>query len=262
MPVINPTATALLAAIIEFLDEDTPRLVFADYLQENGDDDRAEFIRLQIQLHVNRGLNGKNFSRMNNLERAHRERWLYVMCPKCEGTGGHHVPGSGENIYCTTCDATGDLGGLWHAPVNTGYRNADHNRRFSRGFIDEIRQCRLQDLLEQPTIKTGRSSVGLGSWQPTPWAIRVLTHHPTITRIPLSGVQFSEIWGYVALYENGLHGLPAPVFNRLWDTSEESGRGERDNVKWVNWTTREAANLAIALAVVDVIRNHIATRKT
>ncbi|WP_439623863.1 TIGR02996 domain-containing protein [Gemmata sp.] len=43
---------ALMGAIIENPDEDTPRLVFADWLQEHGDAHdraRAEFIRLQVE---------------------------------------------------------------------------------------------------------------------------------------------------------------------------------------------------------------------
>lgn len=40
---------ALLAAIHADPDDDTARLVFADWLQENGQADRAEFIRFQIQ---------------------------------------------------------------------------------------------------------------------------------------------------------------------------------------------------------------------
>ncbi|MCE9568304.1 MAG: TIGR02996 domain-containing protein [Planctomycetes bacterium] len=36
-----------LDAICDNIDDDTPRLVFADWLQENGDDARAEFIRIQ-----------------------------------------------------------------------------------------------------------------------------------------------------------------------------------------------------------------------
>lgn len=39
-----------LAAIVAAPDDDTPRLVFADWLDENGDPDRAEFIRLQTAL--------------------------------------------------------------------------------------------------------------------------------------------------------------------------------------------------------------------
>ena len=40
--------TALLAAIIEHPDDDDPRLRYADWLQEQGQEARAEFIRLQI----------------------------------------------------------------------------------------------------------------------------------------------------------------------------------------------------------------------
>ena len=39
---------ALLAAILATPDDDLPRLVFADWLEENGDPDRAEFIRVHI----------------------------------------------------------------------------------------------------------------------------------------------------------------------------------------------------------------------
>ncbi len=40
---------ALLAAIWEHPHEDTPRLVYADWLQENGQPERAEFIRVQCE---------------------------------------------------------------------------------------------------------------------------------------------------------------------------------------------------------------------
>lgn len=41
---------AFLAVIAENPDDDTPRLVFADWLQDNGQPERAEFIRAQIEL--------------------------------------------------------------------------------------------------------------------------------------------------------------------------------------------------------------------
>ncbi|HEY1190616.1 MAG TPA: TIGR02996 domain-containing protein, partial [Gemmata sp.] len=44
---------ALMAAIAAHPDEDTPRLVFADWLDENGDPERAEFVRAQIARHQN-----------------------------------------------------------------------------------------------------------------------------------------------------------------------------------------------------------------
>src|SRR5436190_6940350 len=39
-----------LSDIIENPDDDTPRLVFADWLEENGDPERAGFIRVQVEL--------------------------------------------------------------------------------------------------------------------------------------------------------------------------------------------------------------------
>ena len=41
---------ALLAAILASPDDDTPRLVYADWLDEHDEPERAEFIRLQIAL--------------------------------------------------------------------------------------------------------------------------------------------------------------------------------------------------------------------
>jgi uncharacterized protein (TIGR02996 family) len=40
---------AFLRAIFDAPDDDTPRLVYADFLQENGDEDRAELIRVQCE---------------------------------------------------------------------------------------------------------------------------------------------------------------------------------------------------------------------
>src|SRR5262245_37939918 len=41
---------ALLAAIRQAPEDDAPRLIYADWLDEHGDPDRAEFIRLQIEI--------------------------------------------------------------------------------------------------------------------------------------------------------------------------------------------------------------------
>jgi uncharacterized protein (TIGR02996 family) len=41
---------AFLADIVEHPDEDAPRLIFSDWLEDNGEPEWAEFIRLQIRL--------------------------------------------------------------------------------------------------------------------------------------------------------------------------------------------------------------------
>jgi uncharacterized protein (TIGR02996 family) len=43
--------TALLRAVLTEPDEDTPRLAMADWYGENGDEARAEFVRVQCELH-------------------------------------------------------------------------------------------------------------------------------------------------------------------------------------------------------------------
>jgi uncharacterized protein (TIGR02996 family) len=45
-----PLATAFLDDIRQHPDDDAPRLVYADWLEENGDAERAEFIRVQCRL--------------------------------------------------------------------------------------------------------------------------------------------------------------------------------------------------------------------
>ena len=44
------THEALLAGVRESPEEDGPRLVLADWLEDHGEADRAEFIRLQIRI--------------------------------------------------------------------------------------------------------------------------------------------------------------------------------------------------------------------
>ena len=46
----TPQDEAFLRAILADPEDDTPRLVYADYLEEHGDPDRAEFIRVQCAM--------------------------------------------------------------------------------------------------------------------------------------------------------------------------------------------------------------------
>lgn len=73
---------ALLRAVCELPDDDTPRLVFADWLQEHGEEARAGFIRLQIlmaQIEKNANDNWPQWQRYcareQELRQAHDETW-------------------------------------------------------------------------------------------------------------------------------------------------------------------------------------------
>ena len=71
-----PAHEPFLRAICAAPDDDAPRLVFADYLDETGDPERAEFIRLQIQFARTPDVYGPERRRCDELFRARRRRWL------------------------------------------------------------------------------------------------------------------------------------------------------------------------------------------
>ncbi|MCX7664814.1 MAG: TIGR02996 domain-containing protein [Gemmataceae bacterium] len=50
MRFLNDDQEALYNAIVEAPDDDAPRLIYSDWLEEHGDTDRADFIRLQIRI--------------------------------------------------------------------------------------------------------------------------------------------------------------------------------------------------------------------
>src|SRR5437762_1438584 len=65
-----------LAAILAGPDDDGPRLVYADWLEEHGDTERSEFIRVQIELAhtpVEEGRAGILRRREAELLRQHRD---------------------------------------------------------------------------------------------------------------------------------------------------------------------------------------------
>lgn len=276
--------TALLAAIVANPDEDTPRLIYADWLDESEtDSDRAEFIRLQIQLHVKGGLNGKSFSRMNNLLDAHREKWLRVECqsPMCHK--GKIAIGYAEGTDCPQCEDTGDIAGLTRGcsyceGKGTGFSNATpcivcsgtgkrNPTTFRRGFPFEVGGCRLADVLidvydldspERPVTRqngTHRRPLTANAWQPTPWIRRVFTHHGTIRRVPLVGVDSVVIDGAAQLFRGGLiepqspYRIPEPLFDAM--------KGELIDTVGTGVVSKIYNADALAEAVADWIRSQM-----
>ena len=75
---------AFLQALREAPDDDLPRLIYADWLEEHGDADRAEFIRVQVRL---AGLDEEDPERpaLEDRERAllaaHEAEWLGPLPP-------------------------------------------------------------------------------------------------------------------------------------------------------------------------------------
>ncbi len=47
---ISTTTDALMAYILERPEDDTPRLVLADWFEDNGEPERTEFVRVQCEI--------------------------------------------------------------------------------------------------------------------------------------------------------------------------------------------------------------------
>jgi uncharacterized protein (TIGR02996 family) len=94
---------ALLLAIAANPAEDTPRLVYADWLDEYGDGEvaraRAEFIRTQIALLAYRA---------SVLLTKHETQFRRPMCVACLGSGRRPM----ENEFCYYCNGSGSTGAL------------------------------------------------------------------------------------------------------------------------------------------------------
>ncbi len=77
-------ADGLLQDILDRPDDDAPRLVYADWLDEHGDPDRAEFIRLQIEaarLKQEKAFRPGPHRREQELLDRHRDEWLRDVPP-------------------------------------------------------------------------------------------------------------------------------------------------------------------------------------
>ncbi|MBX9624306.1 MAG: TIGR02996 domain-containing protein [Gemmataceae bacterium] len=90
---------ALWAAIRDRPDDDLPRLVYADWLEEHGDPARAEFIRVQCrlgQLGSDRRKGRKERLPLEERERtllaAHKEVWADPLCRALAGPGPAEGP--------------------------------------------------------------------------------------------------------------------------------------------------------------------------
>jgi uncharacterized protein (TIGR02996 family) len=108
---------ALMCAICEQPWEDTPRLIYADWLQENGQPDRAEFIRLQIELEalpMEKRRGSAQFYRAESLHARHER--------PVPGSGGRAVPAHLKHAW--SADLPAGAGVVWGERYARGFQHA------------------------------------------------------------------------------------------------------------------------------------------
>jgi uncharacterized protein (TIGR02996 family) len=110
---------ALLRAVIADPDDDAPRLIYADWLDEQGECERAEFIRVQIAL-VGMPMNDERRPELRRHERRLLRRfgkvWTGLLRPLVWGYGFRR--GFVESITCNAEDFVSRGGDLFSvAPI-------------------------------------------------------------------------------------------------------------------------------------------------
>ena len=97
---------ALLAAIVAQPDEDTARLVYADWLQEHDDEPQAQFIRGWIKFAKMKGETPKRHKMgkdLRKLEMEHGRQWLQPL--GLEGASPNFKRGIAESVAYTDIEA-------------------------------------------------------------------------------------------------------------------------------------------------------------
>lgn len=266
------TVEAMYRAVLEAPDCDTARLVYADALDEAGDHDRAEFVRVQCErerepLHHTHPTAVCDCDRrccvLHRRERdllaRHRDGWLRVKCPECGGEGVKTVPTRGNPLFntmtveCKTCESTGDATRLTEltVPENTHDPVYRYEVTFRRGLLDRIEGARLEELITWDRVGTAEDlSDRHDEWRPTPLLLSWLTHHPSVTcavpsdREPFS--QYPDSWRWFVELPGSFPGpdiLPQWIYEAV--------------VYGQNWRTRDEAVTALGHAVVSVARRHL-----
>ena len=278
---------AFLRAVCENPADDTPRLVFADWLDEHGDrpDDpaRAEFIRVQGELAGWRtppGSGSEDYRwhtrmkrRESELLAAHPE-WSRCRCPECDGKGTtatdyYGLHGGRHLITCRTCGGTGDL---FVSPPPSGLDGlpppVHRSVTFARGFPDAV-SCTLAELGRGcPDCTDGRWRNGRDGccrtcddkkFTPTSWAVAVVRQSP-VTRFALMDRQPVRVTGShlppCSWLRDGGSGSPSMLPDWLFVEVPANGPTP-EHGHWGRFYRNEAdAHDALTLAAGRVVRRH------
>lgn len=162
---------AILTAIRENPDDDTPRLVYADWLEEHGEPERAELVRVQVEIAKTwqPRLNGSGawwgsasasweWQPYDDLRR--REQFLIATCTD-------FLP------ECRQCDCTG---------LVPSFDRVD----FTRGILEEL-ECTWEIWREHGDLIWERE---------LPWKVRLTTSVPDDSG---GTVYFDQVWMLTAL---------------------------------------------------------------
>lgn len=146
---------ALLAAILADPADDTARLVYADWLTENGQSDRGEFIRVEIELartppntEDDERRRSVLLRRRDQLLKQHKDEWLGQLLPYARETSFHRGFLQSLDVPVNTFLQNG---GRWFAHTPLTHLKITHSQMWddSRGELWWAKPLFSSPLLER-----------------------------------------------------------------------------------------------------------------
>jgi uncharacterized protein (TIGR02996 family) len=140
------TKTALLRAILDNPADDLPRLVYADWCDEHGEPERAEFVRLQIALHHSDPdrptflIDDGDRAKLAPAARREQEIWAAAVAAETVFDWFPVFPGR-------TFTSMAGVGHLWDGDPDTYESDGGIRAVARRGFVDLV-ACPLSYWLE------------------------------------------------------------------------------------------------------------------
>jgi uncharacterized protein (TIGR02996 family) len=156
---------AFLAAIHAAPDDDAPRLVFADWLDENGESERAEFIRVQVEMRRERERHDRITPRLDALFVQQKALFRRPWADHARHCGAGAISSYSRGFPDRLCLAAGtfvDLGeriALWIGPQTRVRLDQCRGQLHSVGRVNSLRQVKALEIEdgreEQDRIEDG-----------------------------------------------------------------------------------------------------------
>jgi len=224
-------------------------LVWAEWLEEHGQTDRGELVRLEFEEQ-----NSECDCERGKLIRELRAKLSAWPCPESD----NYAAGP----PCPLCDGT--LGVLKTSTVNGGDVYGNLPLEWDCGFPRWVTLPTIDECVRLETLGGGPIRVGMG-YRPTP-RLRALAQTPP-WGVPLEGVRVADrepYWnggGYCWFDADRTNpseltpadaGIPSPAFKLLsgWQTNKSTG------TRWKPYPTGQAAADALARGLVKFAREY------
>lgn len=284
----DPTELHLLRTIIKNPADDTARLVYADWLDEHGRAERAEFIRVQCELERCDVCSPRQgtwwdwqcghrpaHERVQELQEQHGREWARVPCVTCvKGYEKHPTTGEVIEQWCRSCDRTGDA-----------MQREGCTPHFRRGFVERVEVPGLAWLFEHKRFVRRREPSPISflrepedaiitppppleeyyEWRVTEWAKAVGAAHPVTEfvigdREPRRHYYMQGEIGADWLLDADTPAdegsvIPQPIYDRIASDLMYMREKGFSRGQWEQ--SREAALSALAIAAADVVREAV-----